>query len=191
VPTYDERDALHAFIEAMQSALRCLTPAPFTLERNIMSLGTRQNPTHSLTLNELRPVLLGGRIAMAIMAGNRFQMQTPNPQSEPMATVNRYFYALCASTGEEALTFQWTPNAIHGKTLPHLHVGRAVVSDKTLLLPDRFHKVHVPTGHITLAAVVRLAIEEFQVKPLTRRLGTVLDNSEHAELAGLGLLRNR
>jgi hypothetical protein len=101
-------------------------------------------------------------------------------QGIAVETISR-FYSLLTSDAIEILTFQWTPETTNGKPFPHLHVGRAVVSDSTRILPDRFHKVHVPTGHVTLAAVIRLAIEEFGVRPLTRRWRATLERAEHAE----------
>lgn len=168
----------------MRSALRCVTPMHFTLERLAADTQSRDIVTYSLTLSELRPVRLGGRLPLALMAGLHFRIEPAAGYVAPPIRIMSYFYSLCAADGTEALTFQWTPEATEGKTFPHLHVGRAVVSDKTLVMPDRFHKVHVPTGHVTLAAVIRLAIEEFRVKPLARRWREALARAGRAEVAG-------
>jgi hypothetical protein len=41
-------------------------------------------------------------------------------------------------------------------------------------------RVHIPTGRITLEAVIRLAIEEFETPPLRADWSAILDESQAA-----------
>jgi hypothetical protein len=74
------------------------------------------------------------------------------------------------------LSFHWTPEAVepNAVTFPHLHVGRALTADQAAIRLSDFHKAHIPTGHVSMVAVVRLAITEFGVTPLRPDWGRVL-----------------
>lgn len=79
-----------------------------------------------------------------------------------------YFYQLYASRSEELLGFHWHPETPGPTQFPHLHAA----SDTAPLS----HKTHVPTGFVSLGAVVRLLITEFGVPPLRDDWQTTLGN---------------
>lgn len=80
----------------------------------------------------------------------------------------RYVQRVSTADGEESLAFHWTPSSTgpNTVTVPHLRIGPAIVAGQTAPGPRDLHKAHVPTGRVSLAAVVRLAIAEFGVAPL-------------------------
>ncbi len=47
-------------------------------------------------------------------------------------------------------------------------------------MPDTFSKLHIPTGPVSLAAIVRFAIEELGVTPIPRDWNERLGNVEAA-----------
>jgi hypothetical protein len=179
-------------VSPLQDALRCVTQAPLSFQGDVSISRLRAEQPYAVALRSLHPVPLGGTFGVELTAGQAFRIRRHLALSSSFGIeMISCFYSIATADHIEILTFQWTPEATHSVTFPHFHVGRAIVSDKTLVMPERFHKVHVPTGHVTLASVVRMAIEEFEVKPLTRRWSALLDDSEHAELAGLDLLPSR
>lgn len=54
------------------------------------------------------------------------------------------------------------------RRLPHLHVG-SLVASASLFRGADFHKLHVPTGVLTLEAVLLFAVEELGVEPAQGR----------------------
>ena len=74
--------------------------------------------------------------------------------------VSSYFYELLDSDGREVLAYHWHPRGNSPVPTPHLHleqgaqVGRAEVRD-----------AHLPTGDVSLEAILRVLIEEMGVRP--------------------------
>ncbi len=79
-----------------------------------------------------------------------------------------YVYALLDRSGRELLAFHWHPLASRSLvTFPHAH-GSAALRTTTPsgdpgILP--LDKVHLPTGYLSLADIVRLLVVEFGVRP--------------------------
>jgi hypothetical protein len=71
-----------------------------------------------------------------------------------------YLYAI-GYEGRELIAYHWHPSGDSSIAKPHMHVGAAIqVGDRWL------GKVHLPTGTVSLAQVVELAIVELGVEPL-------------------------
>lgn len=140
----------------------------------------RANTEYTLALNHMEPVRLRADTPIAISLGLNFRIRKMDDEPNYFTTsIVTYFYGLATFEGREILTFHWNPVAT-GVSFPHLHVGRAVVSDATEVLPKTFHKVHVPTGFVPMASVIRLAITEFGVQPLRPNWQSILDEAEEA-----------
>ena len=79
-----------------------------------------------------------------------------------------YLYGFVTPRGHEILSFHWTPDSSDPAAIrfPHAHIGPAITAGQTVLRPGDLHRVHIPTGQISLPAVIRLAISEFGVTPL-------------------------
>lgn len=80
-----------------------------------------------------------------------------------------YVYGLLDRNETELLAYHWHPGGeFAGPDPPHLHVSvalrPAVPSGDRALLP--LDKLHLATGGVSLAAFVRMLIEEFGVRPL-------------------------
>lgn len=86
------------------------------------------------------------------------------------ATVG-YFYTLRDHQGRGVLAYHWHPNGPSPVTHPHLHVGGRTT-------PIDLRKAHLPTGQVSLVAVVRMAIAELGVAPLRPDWQAVLDRAE-------------
>ncbi|MGC4190228.1 MAG: hypothetical protein QM589_03215 [Thermomicrobiales bacterium] len=68
---------------------------------------------------------------------------------------------------DEVVTYHWTPNDPNAKrTWPHLHVGSAFIDIEARREPWSLHKTHLVTGPVSAAAFVRMAVEEFDVRPV-------------------------
>jgi hypothetical protein len=83
-----------------------------------------------------------------------------------------YAYYVLARERGEIIAFHWHPD--RGLVaLPHAHF-------KTLNDPFPMGKAHMPTGRISMEAVIRLLIDELAVEPLRRDWRSVLARTERA-----------
>lgn len=71
-----------------------------------------------------------------------------------------YQYALCDAAEKEISAYHWHPSGRSRFTQPHLHLGRAAQIKQRDLA-----SAHLPTGHVSLADVIELAIDGFGVVP--------------------------
>lgn len=78
--------------------------------------------------------------------------------------------------GRELVAYQWHPHGRSPVTDPHLHIGPAIAGSSMQIGTRTVNRVHFPTGVVTLASMVRLAIEEFGVEPLRTDWQAVLDD---------------
>ena len=77
--------------------------------------------------------------------------------------------------------FHWHPDPIvPAPAIPHLHVSAQLIVPNPANASDTLplDKLHLPTGYVTLPAVVRMLIEEFGVRPLTATWQTRLIEAE-------------
>ena len=87
-----------------------------------------------------------------------------------------YLYQVYADDGREFIAFHWHPG--RGRiALPHAHF-------KTLSEPLAMGKAHIPTGRISLEAVIRLLIEELGVQPIRQDWERVLSRTERELIEG-------
>lgn len=80
-----------------------------------------------------------------------------------------YSYRILDRERNEILAYHWHPAGASRVTQPHLHLSNKINpidvgrGQEPLALAD----LHIATGPIDFAAVVRMLIEEFDVQPLT------------------------
>jgi len=82
-----------------------------------------------------------------------------------------YAFTLLGPAGAELLAWHWHPTPEYAApAFPHVHVSASLrivgPGGERGLLP--LDKRHLPTGPVSLAAFVRMLIEEFGVEPLAR-----------------------
>lgn len=92
-----------------------------------------------------------------------------------------YAYALNDRSERELLAYHWHPDSKSSPIqTPHLHLSASLVvpnpgREATALPLD---KLHLPTGLVSLTAIVRMLIDEFGVQPLTPRWRERLTEAE-------------
>lgn len=99
----------------------------------------------------------------------------PHPDVAGAYTVSSAYYAYAVHDLEEAeiLTYHWHPAGESPVTFPHLHLPSQIGPISVASLgrePAEMHlaNLHIPTGRVLLEDVVRVLIEEFNVRPLTQ-----------------------
>jgi hypothetical protein len=93
-----------------------------------------------------------------------------------------YEYRILDSEEDELLVYHWQPDGVaRGPDYPHLHVS-ATISAKisaTTRQPLPLDRRHIPTGRVSLEAVVRLLIAEFGIGYRHRNWLTRLNLTEN------------
>lgn len=84
-----------------------------------------------------------------------------------------YLYALDDRDGFEVLAFHWHPEQRSDRHAPHLHLGAGAGVGRIEVA-----RAHIPTGYVTLAQVIRFAIEDLDVEPGRPDWRAVLDEAE-------------
>jgi len=170
----------------MSEALHCITEVPLIVrERNRLVTDT----PFSVTLGKMDPVLLKGEAPLHLTVGQRIRIirtEDPSDVRGPfkIRTID-YIYLLATTDDDEIPNFQWTPEdradeTANVVTFPHLHLGPALTGSKPQIRPKNLHKAHIPTGRVSLEAVIRLAIVEFGVRPHRQDWDAVLQRTEAA-----------
>jgi hypothetical protein len=168
------------YVETLHEALGCVTAERLLLDQRS---GIRSEAPYSVSLRDLDPVPLRGTIRLSLSVGQVVRI-VPRDRFEARGSFAietiQYVYELVTTPDEqELLAFHWTPYATADLvTFPHLHIGRAITTGQSAIRPRDIHKAHIPTGHVSLPAVVRLAITEFGVTPLRRNWEDVLLSAE-------------
>lgn len=191
MPGRTPRGAADDFFKALSVALRCITPARLAFIDNPLPVG---EPTR-LVLNRGQPVQLRTSEPLYLFAAHTFVARHAVSPTRGRYTVTTHSYAYSFltgvseenPTGEELLSFHWTPftEDPRQRTFAHCHVGAALLTRPTPVAEGRFHKVHIPTERLCVERIVRLAIEEFGAEPLREDWWPVLQRG----IAGFERLR--
>lgn len=78
-------------------------------------------------------------------------------------------YTIYDHNERDILAYHWHPEGTSDKTAPHFHVGSVILDTTSHELGKTFSRLHLPSGYITIADVVRTLIEEFNVVPIHDR----------------------
>ena len=118
------------------------------------------NP-HFLTMSGGLPVALSGPSRLTLRLQQNYRIAESGVAGEGwQVDVVGYNYAVLDSELAEVLLYHWHPVSNSRVKSPHLHlkqgakVGRVEVRD-----------AHLPTGEVSLSAVLRVLIEEIGVNP--------------------------
>lgn len=165
MPGRTPTEAIVNFLEPMQKTLNYIAVGRLTFGRSASRL--RVDSVQGVSFNDADAVPLLGSRPPAISLSSGFWVrifERPDRREPFSCEIVTYWHAFESGTGDEIIAFHWAPGAGgRTRTYPHLHIGHIVASGGTFM-PDRFHKLHVPTSFIPVEAIVRFAIEELGVR---------------------------
>lgn len=151
------REAIEARRTWAQRLLGCVTDRP------LHAIGPVHQVEQSLRLSfvpVLEPAPLRasrlGRVGLVVNLDVQVDAATRSTD------IVAYSYRIVTGDEEEVLAYHWHPRGLSPVVHPHLHLSRHAVdalagdSSKSAPLVD----LHLPTGHVDLAAVVRFLIAE-------------------------------
>ena len=165
------REAISALSDPFGTVLRCVTPAYVDVR------SPAKQPTGSLALNLGVPVRLHAQLPIFLSARMFYRLE----QHERLwqAGTSAYWYSL-HDERHEIFAYHWHPEQTPNVTFPHLHLEAGAGVQRAELT-----RAHLPTGGVTLAAFLRMAIRDFGVEPRRNDWQNVLEYNE-AEPATMG-----
>lgn len=154
-------------------------------------------PDVPLDARLLRPVVIrlgdreGGSLFLTVNRVFILERAVSRPGDHGFIVSTRmYSYRLLDRLERELLVYHWQPGPRYaGPDHPHLHVSASLDAATSAVDRRRFDldKLHLPTGQVALAAVVRSLIAELGVEPLRPDWARVVDDAEAGELEATGL----
>jgi hypothetical protein len=97
------------------------------------------------------------------------------------AELRMYAYRVLDHQERELLVYHWQPGpGFLGPDHPHVHVSAALHARINAVTTRAYDldKRHLATGHVSLAMVVRMLIEEFGIAPLRPDWPQILERAE-------------
>lgn len=165
----DAHQAVNRYVQTLQSALHCITPAKLwrgstevnvnhvlVFDRSLYVELRRQNPDDG---QRYEPIYLSLLIGYRIIS---------NPGNPPRVVTVSYQFAISNRQHQEILAFHWHPEGISDVREPHMHVGAGIVDAGKGDFGKGFSNFHIPTGHVALPHVVRFLLTDFNVVPNRR-----------------------
>ena len=117
---------------------------------------------HRLAMNGGVPVGLGGPGHLMLRLQQHYRIEeTESPGSPWRVDVVEYYYSVHDAEEREVLLYHWHPRGSSSVTSPHLHLGHGAQVGRSDV-----REAHLPTGDVSLSAVIRVLIEEMGVRPL-------------------------
>jgi hypothetical protein len=175
--------AARRYLEALGRVTSCVTAQ------------RRFTPTRYLLPNRRYRIDFPGRPASlrASSGGRRgllFDVETDAAIVEAQADHGRrrwrvsmvmYQYRLLDHDERELLVYHWQPGPDYlGPDEPHLHVSASLNAQTSAVdrQPIDLDKLHLATGRVSMASVVRMLITEFRVAPRRHDWAETLDRTE-------------
>ena len=168
MPSKTAAEAVERYRSSIQRILSCVTRDVISLQgapgRSPYDPGDVQ---HVIELGGPGVVRLTGAEQLSLRVLFRYQIGSTGEQGRGWdVTTRAYYYAVRDADRGEVVAYHWHPEGSGSVTDPHLHVGRAIVGPALQFGNRYIHRMHFPTGEVSLAAIIRLLVEEFGVRPL-------------------------
>jgi hypothetical protein len=130
--------------------------------------------------------LRDGTRSIQLLLSLDFEIAQPGNRREYALQPTSYVYAISDLDSRELLAFHWHPSGVSAHVSPHLHISSQLpeISLGARQPRIRLSDMHLPTGFITFADIVRLLIDEFGVEPLRDDWREVLAEDKAATLGG-------
>lgn len=140
------------------------------MSQDVLSIQT-QDTAHSgrqydIALKRGNLAVLSDAISIRVI-----ELITVDTDSRAVA-VSGYGYTLLQASGHEMISYHWHPDGRSSIIAPHAHIGQAFARLDSTVRRGSLHKVHFPTGIVSLTSVIRLAIKERLASSHCGRTGT-------------------
>jgi hypothetical protein len=148
------RDAFEDFLEPLQRAIQCVTHDILVADGWKVS----EEP-HSVSFPHGDSVALHGDHRLRLEVTHRYRLvPEAGSHGKPRVKTIGYGYEIRDAGDRPLLRYDYHPQGRSPVVWPHLHLWRVDTS------PVNFRKSHIPTGRVSLEAVLRFLIMELGVE---------------------------
>ena len=176
-------DAVEQYRSVVQRILACVTEQVLTIRAP--GGGNPYGPSkfpRAMMLADGRNVSLRSPDHIQLRVLMRFELVDGKATGTGWtARTSEYAYTLLSRTESdvsELISYHWQPDVRPGVRIPHLHIGPAIAGSSMQIGTRTVNRIHFPTGIMSMASVVRLAIEELSVEPLRSDWQSVLADNQ-------------
>ena len=148
--------------EAVGDYRHCIQRMVSCVTNSVVDVAGGYHPSefpHRLTMNGGLPVPLGGPSRFMFGLQQNYRIIESGPLGAPWrVNVVGYDYIIYDREQREVLLYHWHPRGNSPVVIPHLHLeqGAGVIRDEV-------RDAHLPTGDVSLNAILRVLIEEMGV----------------------------
>lgn len=150
-------EAVAEFTRVLQAVIDCLTPAVFSVSKGGYH---PSGQPHAAALQDLEPVMLASEPRLYLDAACWYRIVDGDGRGAWQVRLEGYANTIRDERLAPLLAYHWHPGGGSRVDWPHLHIYAPLAQDSAKL-----QKAHLPTGPISLAAVVRMLITELGVAP--------------------------
>ena len=166
-------EAIGNFLNPLQQVLSCVTREQLYCQR--------VSSPYALMLSN-SPAKLGRDKRFALRIGQQFQVIEDDVPLRGLYKVQTVAYAYTLyvlakrdDREREIFSYHWHPHGQSPITYPHIHLAQGAEVGR-----DDVREAHFPTGRISLEEVLRLVIQEFNVRPFREDWEAIINSSQAA-----------
>jgi hypothetical protein len=161
------KEAVDNFVGPLQQALSCVTNAVLLVTGGYY---VREEP-HIAAIGDGGPVELPGPHDISLVVRHHYRIvEDPSSRGPWKVSTAGYLYSLKDPADQDIVSYHWHPYV--EPTYPHLHLGAGAHAGRSELV-----NAHLPAGRIALEEVLRLALNDFHVRPARADWADVLSRT--------------
>ena len=159
-------EAVANYRHSIQRTVSCVTASVVDV-----SGGYHPSPVpHRLAMNGGVSVGLGGPSRLMFRLQQHYRIEEPEgPGSRWRVEAVEYYYSVHDAEEREVPLYHWHPGGSSSGMSPHFHLGHGAQVGRRDI-----REAHLPTGDVSLSAVIRVLIEEMGVRPLRSDWDSIL-----------------
>lgn len=145
----------------MQRAISCVSSGTISVQQS----SDADRSQFMFLLNNREPAAIGSDLLLKVFFVLDINARQVRDRRDSDASLIGYSYTVLRQPDTEVVAYHWHRDTPDTDAQPHIHFGPASARRDSAVRPGELHKVHFPTGVVSLEAVIRLAIDEFGVEP--------------------------
>jgi hypothetical protein len=165
VSARQRRESVRAHHAAIKRVLSCVVQTHITTHAPPPAVADVFPDALTLLLQNGAPAGLQGSVPLLLDFSQQFRIVEIDAPRSVRVEVVSYIYTIMTRDRIELVSYQWHPYGEGATDFPHVHIGPAMSRRDSVVRAGEAHKIHLPTGEVSLANVLRLAISELEVEP--------------------------
>ena len=160
-------EAVSDYVSSIQRVVSCVSDGVVSVDGGYYVA----DAPHILRLNQGRSVRIGGASGIRLAFYQYYRViQTEVPRVQWMVSEEGYEYKILDADGREIIVYHWHPVEHNPIAFHHLHLEYGAEVGR-----EELQTAHLPTGHVSVADIIRLLIVDFGATPQRGDWESVLD----------------